>query len=415
MNAPSDEKAYPLVSVTDRLGRSARTLATALPSYELIVESIGTEDPLQDVLPRLVEASRRGRVAWIRNTVTVAQYAWDAARRLGASPILFHARMRAKDRARAEKAVLGGFGRSGTRDTGLVIATQVIEQSLDLDFDLLASDLAPIDLLLQRAGRLHRHTEERARPPDFDRRLIVSSPRQPDVAALRLGPSRYVYDAATLWIAHHLLHERDRIRVPAELRNLVEATYDPDLRRAQLAAAESAVLLAEAEQKREEKRQQSEQKARGCAIPPVDFDAARFRASDDDDEAMQALTREGGSVTLLPILWDDAENVATTLDGQELLLDADSPRAYGEADLLQDEQVSVPFYRVRGEASARGDANAYEAWRKRAHAFADAMRLGQHIVFVPMHARDGVFSGRAMGVRNTVQMQYTPERGLSFP
>ncbi len=411
-SAARELPSYPLVSTTDKAGHSAHSLSAAPTSYELIVERIHTNDPLRDVLPRLVEESRRGRVAWIRNTVSEAQDAWDAARTAGASPILFHARMRAKDRARAERTVLAGFGRSGTRETGLVIATQVIEQSLDLDFDLIASDLAPIDLLLQRAGRLHRHAE-RARPAGFERRLIVTAPPNADIEALRLGPSRYVYDAATLWISHDLLRERDRVRVPTDLRELIEATYDPALRHARLAAATAAPLLAEAERSREAKRLTSEHKARACAIPPADFDAAHFRGTDDDDEVVQALTREGSSVTLLPILWNDL--AATTLDGRELSLDPDSPDAWREAEVLQDEQVSVPSYRVRGEAPPHGERPTYAAWQKRAHAFFKAMRLGRHQVIVPMaRVNDGVFSGRAVGAAGIVMVHYTAERGMWF-
>jgi CRISPR-associated endonuclease/helicase Cas3 len=409
--APND-CSYPLVSVTDRGGRSAHTLATAPQGYKLRVELLPTEDPIGDVLPRLVDASRHGRVAWIRNTVTEAQAAWDAARSEGA--LLFHARMRTKDRAHAEKTVLEAFGARGKREKGLVIATQVIEQSLDLDFDLLVSDLAPIDLLLQRAGRLHRHLADRPRPAGFDRRLIVVEPRAPDVAALRLGPSRYVYDAATLWLAHDSLAKSTLIVVPADVRDLVEASYDPGLRASRLAAAENANLLADAETKRQEKRLWSEHSARACAIPPVDFDPQRFRTADDDDEIVQALTREGRSVTLLPVLWDDVANIATTLDGQELSLDAASPRAWLEATILQDEQVSVPSYRIQGEAPASGDLGAYEAWSKRAHTFTNAMRIGRHVVMVPMREQNGLFSGHGMGFNGLVRVLYTTERGLSF-
>ena len=90
----------------------------------------------------------------------------------GTEVYLFHARFPAAQRQVRERRVLDIFGKSG-EEKGLrvgrkiLIATQVAEQSLDLDFDVIASDLAPIDLLLQRAGRLWRHTREQrpvARP-----------------------------------------------------------------------------------------------------------------------------------------------------------------------------------------------------------------------------------------------------------
>lgn len=80
----------------------------------------------------------------------------------GTEVYLFHARLPADDRQRREQRVLATFGKADDHSTArrgrkILIATQVAEQSLDLDFDLIATDLAPVDLLLQRAGRLWRH------------------------------------------------------------------------------------------------------------------------------------------------------------------------------------------------------------------------------------------------------------------
>ncbi|MGA2449822.1 MAG: CRISPR-associated helicase Cas3', partial [Polyangiaceae bacterium] len=250
----SESTAYPLVFVVDREGHATKTLAQEPADHLLRVERITTTTPVNDVLPGLVELSRRGRIAWIRNTVSEAQVAWDAARGAGAEALLFHARMRARDRARVEREVLEGFGRDGNRETGLVIATQVIEQSLDLDFDLLLSDLAPIDLLMQRAGRLHRHLDSRPRPAGFDRRLRILIPPQAEVDALHFGLSRYVYDPVTMWIAHELIRTRDTVAVPRDLRALVEATYDPAERANRIELAPNAEVLLEAEGRREEAR-----------------------------------------------------------------------------------------------------------------------------------------------------------------
>ncbi len=79
----------------------------------------------------------------------------------GTEVFLFHARFPADRRQKREDHVLETFGERGMRDgRKILIATQVAEQSLDLDFDVIATDLAPIDLVLQRAGRLWRHTRD---------------------------------------------------------------------------------------------------------------------------------------------------------------------------------------------------------------------------------------------------------------
>ncbi len=134
-----------------------------------------------------------GCAAVICNTVGRAQEVYRTLKASGRFAheelVLFHARFPLGWRNEIERAVLHQFGKPATPEVGkhvedqhtapeqesggppfntirprtVLIATQVVEQSLDLDFDLLISDLAPIDLLIQRAGRLHRH-RARARP-----------------------------------------------------------------------------------------------------------------------------------------------------------------------------------------------------------------------------------------------------------
>src|SRR5205823_15051436 len=93
----------------------------------------------------------------------------------------FHARFAQGDRLAIEYAVLARFGRAAAaRDRAghVLVATQVVEQSLDVDFDLIVSDLAPVDLLIQRAGRLWRHIDLRpsASRPTAGPVLMVVSP-----------------------------------------------------------------------------------------------------------------------------------------------------------------------------------------------------------------------------------------------
>nr|MBA2378225.1 CRISPR-associated helicase Cas3' [Blastocatellia bacterium] len=134
-----------------------------------------------------------GCVAIICNTVRRAQRLYDLLKENdffhdkasddGPRLDLLHSRFRLKDRQLREKRALLRFGKRGSTvpftegnnkvdrpvkrpDMAVLISTQIIEQSLDLDFDLIISDLAPADLLLQRAGRLQRHQQE-TRPPAF--------------------------------------------------------------------------------------------------------------------------------------------------------------------------------------------------------------------------------------------------------
>ena len=115
----------------------------------------------------------------------------------------------------------------------MLVASQVIEQSLDIDLDLMVSDLAPIDLLFQRAGRLWRHTW-RTRPIAGPTLLVVS----PDPAgqigkdwyrdAFPLAASVYQHPLV-LWRTARELFTRGAVRVPEDVRELIEAVYGPDL------------------------------------------------------------------------------------------------------------------------------------------------------------------------------------------
>lgn len=173
-------------------------------------------------------------VAWVRNTVRECMEAAAAARARGLAPIVFHARLAACDRQEIEARVLARVGPVDARDRArsLVIATQVIEQSLDLDFDTLVSDLAPVDLLLQRAGRLWRHPW-RARPAGAERIFALHAPSNrlsdPKGWLGALGGTARVYRPSILWRSAAVLEPRPVLMVPEDVRHLVESVYDEHL------------------------------------------------------------------------------------------------------------------------------------------------------------------------------------------
>ncbi|WP_373692220.1 CRISPR-associated helicase Cas3' [Endozoicomonas sp. SESOKO1] len=108
----------------------------------------------------------------MRTTIKDARSSWqqlqDGSRIDSAKLTLFHSRFSMIDRQTTEEDVLNRFGKksgSEQRTGQILIATQVVKQSLDLDFDVMISDLAPIDLLIQRAGRHQRHNRDVAGKP----------------------------------------------------------------------------------------------------------------------------------------------------------------------------------------------------------------------------------------------------------
>jgi CRISPR-associated endonuclease/helicase Cas3 len=154
--------------------------------------------------------------------------------------LLFHARTLQKWRRGWEEEVLRKFGKGEKQADGtyvnpnrpvcaVLVATQVIEQSLDLDFDLMVSEIAPIDLLLQRSGRLHRHLRSRPRGLETAEFIVLCDAQRQGPPPETFGKSiEYVYDRYFLlrtWLA---VRQRDEIQVPNEIEWLVEEVYGPD-------------------------------------------------------------------------------------------------------------------------------------------------------------------------------------------
>lgn len=141
-----------------------------------------------EVLDCILTASAQGLcVAYIRNTVRDALETYDLLKTMvnPAKLMLFHARYTLYDRLNRENEVLKRFGEKSLiedRKGMILIATQVIEQSLDVDFDLMVTDLAPVDLLLQRAGRIHRHPDlyPHRIPGRGPAKLVIYSPKLVD-------------------------------------------------------------------------------------------------------------------------------------------------------------------------------------------------------------------------------------------
>jgi len=178
--------------------------------------------------------------ALICNTVQRAQERYKAVssrlHEAGIETILLHARFPQAERAAREQQVLSwcdsasSSGTAGTCRPGrVVIATQIIEQSLDLDFDFMLTDLAPIDLLLQRAGRLHRHPNTHIRPSRLTQpQLCVIDPTAAGASVPTLNSSdKYIYDAHILLRTWLWLQTRTKICIPEDVRPAIKAVYGP--------------------------------------------------------------------------------------------------------------------------------------------------------------------------------------------
>lgn len=178
-----------------------------------------------DVIDKLRECTMDGGyVGIIVNTVGHAQALFlEALRSFPQADIhLIHSAFTAADRARKEGAMLDALSRKNgvANKTTIVIGTQVLEQSLDIDFDVLFTEICPIDLLLQRVGRLHRHDNVRPMPLVEPICYVVDS-GEPSFDS----GTEAVYGKLQLMNTRMLL--KDRVNIPSDIPRLVSAAYSP--------------------------------------------------------------------------------------------------------------------------------------------------------------------------------------------
>jgi CRISPR-associated endonuclease/helicase Cas3 len=194
-----------------------------------------TSDELLAINGALSSAERGQQVLWIENTVKEAQQRYfDLAARchdMGVECGLLHSRFTQTDRQNAEDKWVKIFGPAGWSDRQahgrILIGTQVLEQSLDLDSDYLITRFAPTDMLLQRIGRLWRHTET-PRHHSAECRVLVLGPRLSDAIekpAIAFGATAWVYNPYVLCRSLEVWENITALQLPGDIRPMIESTY----------------------------------------------------------------------------------------------------------------------------------------------------------------------------------------------
>lgn len=315
--ASADRRGAQTIEVSDRIRRTLK------------IEWIDAAVPLGQ---RLKEAlADGGCAAVICNTVNRAQQTYQELKSYFAEDELdlFHARFLFKDRNQREKQALANFGKEGETikfDDGeertverpfrkVLVATQVIEQSLDQDFDLMVTDCAPVDLILQRSGRLHRH--ERKRPANLAEPVLWI--RQPesvkdDVPQFDRG-TEAVYAPHVLLRSWLSLRGKSEIGIPGEIETLIESVYSE-----QECPASTTDALREHWHKTLALRVQAiaseEEEAKDRWVKPPRYSGATWRLTADPKEedspefhkAHQALTRLAAPSVTVIFLYGTEDN-----------------------------------------------------------------------------------------------------------
>ncbi len=343
---PDDNKNYPLISHC--LGGQAQFFdLSELPDQQpapttVNIELLNSSELLPDesLLQRLLDAVAQGaQVCLVCNLVAVAQQIYqDLRQRIQQSLalnneqlLLFHSRFIFADRQKKEQTVLELFGPESSKrckQGHLLIATQVVEQSLDLDFDWLITQLCPVDLLFQRMGRLHRHANNQGvRPIGFSEpvcTVLLPENIDYDLHAVIYGNSR------VLWRTQQLLEQAEReagskLTFPDVYRAWIEPVY----------ADEPWIDEPESVAKSYEAYKDACHVSRMSAKQLI---KGSMRELSDNDSIVSTLTRDGEmSLNVLPVYLDD--------QGWECLLNGNCLKGLDEAEkteALNLNTVAVP-------------------------------------------------------------------------
>lgn len=214
---------YPLVSFTEGPVIKQRSNFSAPSDRVVEVSLLAEEDLVTQVEDLLADG---GVLGLIVNTVKRAQaLAALLADHFGDDTVeVLHSQYIATDRIAKEQALLNMIGKGKVRPAKkIIIGTQVMEQSLDIDFDVLISDLAPMDLLLQRIGRLHRHSGVQ-RPAKLSKAQAFILGTNPDYS---FDPgSEFVYGQYLLMRTQYFLPSK--ILLPSDISPMVQQVYEAE-------------------------------------------------------------------------------------------------------------------------------------------------------------------------------------------
>ncbi|WP_442813400.1 type I-E CRISPR-associated protein Cse1/CasA [Streptomyces sp. NBC_01754] len=330
-----------LEALDDDVGVLGDTLAEALAGG-------GCALVVRNTVDRVLEAAERLRDRFGRENVTVA-----------------HSRFMDLDRAALDADLVRRFGPDGDRPTGrtghVVVASQVAEQSLDVDFDLLVTDLCPVDLMLQRMGRLHRHHRG---PGQNERPVRVRQARclvtGVDWQASPPGPSQgsqRVYGLHTLLrslavLQPHLRTPARPLCLPQDISSLVQTAYGEDA----VGPVSWSDAMAAAAVEHHTHRAQQQARAEVYRLDKVRrpgrplfgwIDAGVGDA--DDSRAGQAQVRDGEESLEVLVVQRRADGALTTMPWLDrgrggLVLPTDAVPPYPAAKALAESSMRLPFH-----------------------------------------------------------------------
>ncbi len=223
---------YPLITWTDGETVEQMTIEQNIPDK---IVRIQWADSMVDMVRLLDDRLEEGGCACvIVNTVKMAQKIYEECKRAmeDVNLVLYHAQFTTPDRYKKEQALLKKMGKAShdrDRYRFILIGTQVLEQSLDYDADLMVTQLCTMDLLLQRIGRLHRHSKRDEGEQDYTRPPGL---RDPQCVILREDGQAYDEGSKAVYGEYLLMRTEQilpgEIKIPGDITALVQKVYDKD-------------------------------------------------------------------------------------------------------------------------------------------------------------------------------------------
>lgn len=357
----SEVPVYPRLSSTRSADCGTRQIVghETTKNVQLTVSPFTDEEIADYLSERLSEG---GRVMILRNTVRSAVSLYDVLKQRGFPVFLSHSRFVSAQRADNDARVLADFGRhiADAGETKILVATQVAEQSLDIDVDLLITDIAPSDLLFQRIGRLHRHPE-RPRPPGFATpECVVTSLLLCEGEAPKFsnGADR-VYDKYLLLNTAAIIQERlvrsTEVSVPDDVPTWIHHTYDAPLD----APAGWGKSLTDAQRTFVAEQQKKERKE--CVVkspvtrdPLWGFTSVHLQSS---EEELQAKVRDGLESIEAILLVKDCDAFRLLHPPAEIQPDLNTDLIPGDDQIwwMRRSVVRIPGYVTAGASLAHFD------------------------------------------------------------
>lgn len=225
------EQAYPLISAKSHKAELQELTVAPLDNHKVTIHCC--QDDSEAIEEALIRSEQGQQVLWIENTVAEAQERFrELNTRASSMDIecgLLHSRFLKTDRTDKEGDWVKLYGKNNAEARQakgrILVGTQVLEQSLDIDADFLVSRFAPTDMLLQRMGRLWRHENTRPVLAKCEAWLLVPELNAAIEKTDLFGKSAKVYSPYVLCRSLSVWHELESVALPNQIRELIEATY----------------------------------------------------------------------------------------------------------------------------------------------------------------------------------------------